>query len=534
MFGRRPRTGASRRSREGISATVLHQRKERRVSIQDARNAWFSGAFERCVELCDAARPRDSASRLELALLNARALLRLDRPDEALTVLRDAGAIPCDAEQSITLRMLTGAAHVRRGDLDRGLGLLLAVQIDGAIAHRTIRSEIALNVALAHYGRRDLDAAERALQLVEPEADIVYARALEYRGWVAFTRVDGERATATFVNALDALDRCRHYDRFLEANCIRALAHLAVERLDRRTWALVEDRRARMDWSADGLAQPRFWIAYCAATFAGEVQGNALKAAREARETERTAPSEVYLVQAHCKRSAVARCADEPISQRDHAETALDLYASLNPSEFSGDEAIVSLVLAEELTNLGCHDAACSAVNSFTKFSRALPTLWMTHSPVTYAFQRLVEAMVLESSGDRRAAVRRYNEAFELYVRVGYKRRAVIAALRLARLSSAPDAVAYADAQTRRLSAQSWLRRQAQAANERTIRLTTVQREVLALICQGKSNPDIAALRKRSLHTIRNLVARLFVIFAVTSREELAVECVRRGLYAPK
>ena len=41
-------------------------------------------------------------------------------------------------------------------------------------------------------------------------------------------------------------------------------------------------------------------------------------------------------------------------------------------------------------------------------------------------------------------------------------------------------------------------------------------------------------MRKRSLHTIRNLVARLFVIFAVSSREELAVECVRRGLYAPK
>ncbi len=66
------------------------------------------------------------------------------------------------------------------------------------------------------------------------------------------------------------------------------------------------------------------------------------------------------------------------------------------------------------------------------------------------------------------------------------------------------------------------------------LRLTTVQRDVLALICQGKSNPDIAASRKRSLHTIRNLVARLFVIFAVSSREELAVECVRRGLYAPK
>jgi DNA-binding CsgD family transcriptional regulator/tetratricopeptide (TPR) repeat protein len=484
--------------------------------------------------LCEAARPRDTETRLELALLNARALLRLDRPDEALTVLRDAGAIPCGADQSITIRMLTGAAHVRCGEFERGLDVLLAAQIDGAGAHRTIRSELALNVALAHYGRRDLDGADRALHLVAPDADIVYARALEYYGWVALARVDAQRATTMFVNALSELDRCRHYDRFLEANCIRALAHLAVERLDRRTWAIVEERRAKMDWSADGLAQPRFWIAYCAATFASEIQGNALKGAREAREAERRAPSAAYRVQAHCKRAAVARCAGEPIAQRDHAEAAAELYATLNPSDFSGDEPIVSLVLAEELTSIGCTDEARSAVSTFLKFSRTSPTLSMTHSPVTYAYQRFVEGAALESSGERRTAIRRYNEAFELYAKVGYTRRAVFAALRLARLSSAAGAAAYADAQTRRLSQQSWLRREAHGANQRTLRLTTVQREVLALICQGKSNPDIAASRKRSLHTIRNLVARLFVLFAVSSREELAVEGVRRGLYAPK
>ena len=534
MFGRRPGTGASCRSREGISATALRQRKERRVTVQDARDAWFSGAFERCSELCEAARPRDGASRLEFALLRARALLRLDRADEALAVLHDAAAIPCDADQSITARMLVGAAHVRRGDVDRGLELLLAAQADGTAAHRTIRSEIALNVALAHYARHDLDAAERVLQLVDTDADIVHARALEYFGWIAFSRVDGERATRMFGDALRALDRCRHYDRFLEANCIRALAHLAVERLDRRTWAIVEDRRAKMDWSADGLAQPRFWLAYCAATFAAEVQGNALKAAREARETERHAPSAAYRVQAHCKRAAVARCAGEPVSQRDHAESAAELYATLNPSRFTGDEAIVPLVLAEELTALGCNDEARAAVDTFLKSSRTSPTLWMTHSPATYAYQRLVEAAVLESAGERRTAVRRYGEAFDAYVKIGYKRRAVFAALRLARLTAVPSAAAYADAHTRRLSAQSWLRREAHAANERTLRLTTVQREVLALICQGKSNPEIAASRKRSLHTVRNLVARLFVVFGVGSREQLAVECVRRGLYAPK
>ncbi len=61
-----------------------------------------------------------------------------------------------------------------------------------------------------------------------------------------------------------------------------------------------------------------------------------------------------------------------------------------------------------------------------------------------------------------------------------------------------------------------------------------MQREVLVLICQGKSNPEIARVRRRSLHTIRNLVARLFEVLDVKSREELAVEGVRLGLYTPE
>ncbi|HEV2739492.1 MAG TPA: helix-turn-helix transcriptional regulator [Candidatus Elarobacter sp.] len=496
--------------------------------------AWFAGAFERCLELCAAARPRDAESKMHVALITARALLRLERPDEALTALRDAAAIPCKTDEAMTVRMLTGAAYVRRGDVERGLDVLVAAQADAVGGHRTIRSEIALNIALAQYGRGRFDDAERALNAVEFDSDIVFARALEYRGWIAFARGDSARATTFFVGALQELDRCRHYDRFLEVACIRSLAHLAVERLDRRAWSIVEERRARMEWPGTQLATARFWITYCAATFASDVQGNLLAAAREAREAERIAPTQAYRVQAQCKRAAVARCASEPLSQRDHVDAAAEVYAALKPSTLAGDEAIIPLILAEELANAGCASEARSAFDTFVKISRASPLVWMRRWPTTYAYQRLVEAHVLECGGERRTAIRRYREAFDLYVKLGYKRRAITAALRLARLNAAPDSGRFAEIHTRRLPAQSWLRREAHAAKDRTLRLTAVQREVLGLICQGKSNPDIARSRKRSLHTIRNLVARLFVIFAVSSREELAVECVRRGLYAPK
>ena len=471
---------------------------------------------------------------MHLALIKARAMLRLERPDDALNVLYDIASMPCNTDEAMTARMLTGAAYVRRGDLERGLDLLVAAQADAAGAHRTIQSEIALNIALAQYGLNRLDDAERALNGVQPDADIVYARALEYRGWVAFARADSARATTYFVSALQELDRCRHYDRRLEVACIRSLAHLAVECLDRRTWSIVEERRARMEWPGTQLATAQFWITYCAATFASDVQGNLLAAAREARDAERIAPSPAYRVQALCKRAAIARCAGEPLSQRDYVDAAAENYAALTPSELSGDEVIVPLILAEELAGAGCPSEARSAFDTFVKFSRASTLVWLRRWPTTFAYQRLIEAHVLECGGERRTAARRYREAFDLYTKLGYKRRAVTAALRLARISTAPDAVRYADVHTRRLPAQSWLRREAHAVNQPALSLTAVQREVLALICQGKSNPDIARSRKRSLHTIRNLVARLFVIFAVSSREELAVECVRRGLYAPQ
>jgi len=470
---------------------------------------------------------------MHLALLKARALLRLDRPDEARRVLDDASGIPCGSEESVTWRMLSGTAHVRSGDAERGLKTLIAAQNDARRTHSTIRSEISLNVALAHFALEQYDAAERALSHVTASSDIVYARALEYRGWIASSRCDAERATAMFSSALDTLDRCKHYDRFLEANCIRALAHLAVERFDRRTWAIVDERRSRMDWSASGLSHPRFWIAYCAAAYALDVDGNPLSAAREARAAEHIAPNSSCRIEAICKRSSIARYAGERFAQRDHAESAAELFEELKTAGLCGDATLMPLVLAEELAAAECPAQARLVLDIYLSHSRASMTLFISHTPATYALQRLVEGTVFESAGDRQAAINRYREALETFTRIGYTRRAVMAALRIGRLTVDRKLDAYADVATSHLAPQSWMRREIEAAKMQSVRLTSVQREVLALICQGKSNPEIARLRKRSLHTIRNLVARLFEIFEVTSREELAVQSVRRGLYTP-
>ncbi|MDB5070403.1 MAG: Bacterial regulatory protein luxR family [Candidatus Eremiobacteraeota bacterium] len=495
--------------------------------------AWFAGDFEHCLQSCAAVRVRDAETRVHVALLQARALLRLSRADDALAVLHLNSGIPSGTDEYLTAQMLTGEAYIRHGEPERGLTVLSAARKASTHAYRTIRSEIALATALGEYQRRDYDAADRELAMVDADADIVYARALECFGWTAIARGNNERAVAMFGKALDTLDRGRHHDRFLEANCIRALAHLSVERMDRETWRIVEARRSRIDWSASGLAVSHFWTAYCAAAYALDVEGQPLAAAREARHAEHIAPSPAYRVQALCKRASIARYAGEPMSQRDHVEAANEIFVDMKSNDFAQDENLVPLILAEELSFLDSVPAARRALSVYYELTRSSRMLATSHFPTTFGYQRLVEGAVSEAAGDEYIATQRYREAFTIYSKVGYARRATMAALRIFRTTGDRKLITYAAEATAHLGHESRMRREVVSATSQNVRLTAVQREVLLLICQGKSNPEIARLRKRSLHTIRNLVARLFEIFDVSSREELAVQSVRRGLYTP-
>lgn len=494
--------------------------------------AWFAGDFEGCIESCDAARRRDPATMRTFALLKSRALLRLDRPGEALRAL-EPFAYPADDEESLTARMLTGSALVRCGRLDEGLALLRQAQRDGRRSHSTIRSEIALNVALAHYAKCEFRQAEDALSDVDVGADIVHARALEYGGWIASARGENERATDRFLSALERLDRCKHYDRFLEANCLRKLAHLAVERLDRATWRTIEERQSRLDWSASGLAWPRFWIAYCSATYAADVDGDVLRAAKAARVAQRIAPNPVTQVQALCRRASILRCAGEVYAPRDHADDAAALFDACGATDLDGDDAMAPLLLAEEFAHLGRYEESAARLGQFVMHPPTSHVASATSEPSTAAHQRYVEGTLHECAQDLAAAKRAYGEAIQMYARIGFKRRAVMAALRLAHLTGDAALYDYASAETSHLAPQSWIRRTIAAASERPVQLTKTQQEIVALICQGKSTPEIAQARGRSEFTIRNHLTKIFERLGVNTREEVAVEAVLRGYWRP-
>jgi DNA-binding CsgD family transcriptional regulator len=438
---------------------------------------------------------------------------------------------PEHGDVMVTARMLTGAALVRCNEVERGLAVLDSLDAE-ATAHSTIRSEIALNRALAHFCRREVELADRALDTVSTDADIVYARALEYRGWIACARTKYALAASYFRAALDHLDICKHYDRYMEANCSQVLATLAVERLDPPTWRIVADRRAKIDWSARGIQRHRFWITLCAATYAYEIEGSDLVAITEARMAEALAPTPAARVEALCRRAATVGRADERLGQIDHTSAAFDLFVTLDPKTFEEYDKLVPLILAKELSLAGFVERAQRIFAVYREHSATSPLLVITGDPRRQAFERLVEGFVAEAAEERARARRAYLDAFTGFRKIDYRRRAVHAALRLGAILNEPRMFEYADTSTRHLPARSWLRQQIESIPTDIIvrKLSGGRREVLHLLCQGLTVEEIAVQRHRSPKTIANAVTEIYRAFNVRNRAELLIELLRRGI----
>jgi DNA-binding CsgD family transcriptional regulator len=62
--------------------------------------------------------------------------------------------------------------------------------------------------------------------------------------------------------------------------------------------------------------------------------------------------------------------------------------------------------------------------------------------------------------------------------------------------------------------------------------LTPREREVLTLVCQGKSDPEIATELKLARNTVRNHVASLYQKLGLNRRSALVVWARERGIGA--
>jgi DNA-binding CsgD family transcriptional regulator len=498
-----------------------------------AERAWFDGEVERCLMLCDDVAGALTISDAErLAILRARALLRLQRAPEALALLTERFGATGERGDNAAAMMLIGTAHVRRGEVERGLAVLHNAARDADVA---LRSEIALGIALAQFNAGDLTGAEAALDRVDPTSDVVYARALEYRGWIAKRRGDFAASVEQFEAALAQLDRSRQRDRFVEASVVTVLGNIAVELLDEARSDAMRQRGDRIVWDGAGMAYYRFWHEMNR-SMADETYGRPRDALVAARNAAAAAPSDAFRIFAHCRRAAVLLAYGEPLGYEDLAATIRAEFDAIDISALQAFEEVnLAAVVVATLALIGDAAGAASALERLHAMSPAQLAV-LTEEPLERGYLVYVEALVADADGDTFTAQHRYGDALRAFREAGAIRRAIVAALQLVDLNADPAALRYVDAQVARLPAESWLRARAAKVAERRedplfAELTRAEREVLELLYDGRSTSDIAAIRGRSAQTIRNTVSALFKTFGVDNRGALISECRRRAMF---
>ncbi len=506
-----------------------------RVRFADAERAWLDGDAERSLALCARVSSDDSGGDDAVVLLRARALLRLRRAPEAIAVLAERFDAAGERREEPVATMLRGTAYVRSGDVERGLAVLHDAARQAGAADVTLRSEIALGLALARYSAGDLGGAETELERVDPGADVVFARALELRGWIAKRRSDFRAAAECFESALAQLDRSRQRDRFTEASVVTALGNIAVELLDEARWDAMRQRGDRIAWDGEAMAYYRFWHEMNR-SMGDETYGRPRDALQAARKAAAAAPSDAFRIFAHCRRAAVLLAYDELLGYEDLAATIRAEFDAIDIGALHAFEEVnLPAVIVATLASIGDAAGAASALERLNALSAAQLAV-LTDEPLERGYLTYVEALVADANGDTFSAQHGYRDALRAFRDTGAVRRAVVAALSLVDLNADESAQRYVDAHVARLPAESWLRVRATKASERRddpllAELTRAEREVLELLYDGRSTADIAAIRGRSPQTIRNTVSTLLKAFSVDNRAALISECRRRSLF---
>ena len=320
------------------------RRKAERPTLSGARDALFRGAFEDCLAICDAL-PDDD---VETGLLRARAYISLNRADRALDAVRRLRLRAEPTDESLTARMLEGAALLKLGQLDDGLAVLHAAHADARRAHPTIRAEISVHLGIGHYREAQYPQALHHLRSVPDDADIVHARAMLFEGWVMFDAGDVEAAAERFRAALRRIASCRQYDRFIESSALYGLAFLCAEIPKPAWWPEIRERANAFDWSTSGVVIPLFLLA-TAASYVAELRGDFDEAREWLSRAQAAAPSPFYEIVATVRLAELVGRYGERLSHAYFVSSALARFETLRNDALLREDHTLPLTLAEEL-----------------------------------------------------------------------------------------------------------------------------------------------------------------------------------------
>jgi DNA-binding CsgD family transcriptional regulator len=502
------------------------------MTLRAAIRCWNRGDVLGCLAACTEAAPHAGRQAHALAVLHARALARLRRWNDVIEVLDAAFADTIEPRAARVLRAIANA----RGALHYDAIEALNIELRGAGGRRGIDAEGYLALAIVAFDARDVAGSRAALSHVHVAPGVLRARVLECAGWIEKMEGNAAAARERFQAALAMLDAGRARDYLLEANLLTILGNFAVEALAIDEWFDLEQRRLNLETVSAPPAWSRFWHAMNR-SIAAEIEGLGSDALIHAREAMRAAPSAAFALLAQCRRAEVLHAYGEMMG---FADIASEIYERLQELETATlrafEEVNVIAVVAETLAMLGDHvraRATLERLDALDVEQRAL----LADEPAKRAYLTATRALICDAAGETLRALHAARDAFTTFRDLGSTRRALTLALRIRTLTGDPDVRAYVDRHAALLPAASWLRARAAGVarvhgDAMVARLSRSEREVLAMVLDGRSTEEIALARARTPQTIRNTVSALLKHFAVRSRSELMRECDRRGIRA--
>lgn len=517
--------------------------------IDLARKAFLRDDLTACLRAIDTAKKLSPAEEREVILLRARVLLRQLRHAEAVSLL---GKAPLSSfllvDEACTARMLHGVAVARSGKIERGLVLL--TELDTAARtlepHPTIRAEIEYWLAFVYWLKRDYPATLTHARAAErANADVVSVRAATLRGFVVAAKERYQEALALFRWAFDAYSKCEERDEDLRGRIVMQIASLEVALRSAQTSGThtLPPGLARIPYDADRVPSVfRLQIATFDA-WLHALDGDRRNAYDHVRVSENLAPSKAWRVWALANRALLSAAFGDLDVAYVFAKDALETIDGIDWNATADEERVGLLLLAEALART--YPAAAPGVleryNRLTsKIDRALlysddVRLWIVET--------WVHGLVYRISGENEDAWQAFKAVHENARRVGLLWQATQALIELdsAPAGSSPSGDHYLECAAllvRENFPRSFLERRlgrwAQTyCDPIAAKLPRKAREVLRQLLEARSTKEIASALGISTHTVRDYVEALLRAFNVHSKDQLLVECYRRGIGDP-
>jgi DNA-binding CsgD family transcriptional regulator len=503
----------------------------RAAGLEEARAALDAGEFERVLRLLRDEKFERREDRVASAIVQARAMLALDRHDQAATVLQRASKEIKGADETVLVQMLQGTAMTLAGRRDQGEALLDQTAAAAKRGAPQRAAEVAYYRAVSRWSSHRLAEAEEIVESALPAAkDVHRARLLQLLGWIDVRAENYSGAARQFTAALDELNRAKRPDALARARLLHALSIIAAETVDLRLGRLVRREYDTNAWSGDTRIERFHVLEYLA--WLSMLEGQVGRAWDERQRALSLTVDTSYHASALTSAANIAGAVGDRFSEARYFELAGSLLLRGDQLALDADRRIAMLAFIASAPAANA-DAARKVL---TLYERTRPRKTERHAfegdRRVDGFELYARGKLAITEGRTHEGIAALDKALEIWSRLTYRLRAAITANALRSVTGDPR---YAEIalDALRSAPNAWLRaalERGSGADDPLAQLTPAQRRVLTELCKGKKAHEIATSFDRSFNTINNHTRAIFTAFGVRSRASLVAECARRGI----